>query len=69
MISDDSTIVALATPVGLGAIAIVRLSGRDSYTIALSLTHRASLTPRYAHLCTIYDKEGSAIEEALTQAK
>lgn len=66
MILDDSTIVALATPSGIGAIAIVRLSGQKAYPIILALTHRASLTPRYAHVSTIYDKEGVAIEEAIT---
>lgn len=63
-ILDDSTIVAIATPVGVGAISIVRLSGEFAYHIALKLTHRASLKPRYAHLCQIYD-ENTAIDEAI----
>lgn len=65
MISDDSTIVAIATPAGVGAISIVRLSGKQAYSIALSLTHRISLKPRYAHLCLIYDESGVPIDEAL----
>ncbi len=63
-ILDDSTIVAIATPVGVGAISIVRLSGEFAYNIALKLTHRDSLKPRYAHLCQIYD-ENTAIDEAI----
>lgn len=65
MILDDSTIVAIATPVGIGAISIVRLSGERAYDIALKLTHKASLTPRYAHLCCIYDTQQNMIDEAL----
>ncbi len=34
---DDATICAIATPPGNGAISILRLSGRDSYTIAAKL--------------------------------
>ncbi|GAL63256.1 GTPase and tRNA-U34 5-formylation enzyme TrmE [Algibacter lectus] len=36
MINDD-TIVALATPSGAGAIAIIRLSGKDAITMADSV--------------------------------
>lgn len=41
MILND-TIVALATPAGAGAIAIIRLSGSDAITIASSLFHSVS---------------------------
>jgi len=30
---DDSTIVAIATPPGMGAIAVIRVSGVDSITL------------------------------------
>ena len=33
----DDTIVALATPAGAGAIAVIRLSGKEAITIASSL--------------------------------
>ncbi len=64
-ILDDSTIVAIATPLGVGAISIVRLSGREAYGIALKLTHRENLKARYAHLCSIYDKDNTPIDEAI----
>lgn len=64
-ISDDSTIVAIATPIGIGAISIVRLSGQNAYNITLSLTHKTKLTPRYAHLCDIYDHTDSILDEAI----
>ena len=62
---DDSTIVAIATPVGVGAISIVRLSGKSAYSIALRLTHREELKPRYAHLCHIYDIQETILDEAI----
>lgn len=62
---DDSTIVAIATPIGIGAISIVRLSGARAYEITLLLTKKNQLLPRYAHLCRIYDREGVAIDEAI----
>lgn len=65
MISDDSTIVAIATPLGVGAISIIRLSGSKAYSLALLLTHRESLKPRYAHLCCVYDKNGVPFDEVL----
>lgn len=65
MTLDDSTIVAIGTPIGIGAISIVRLSGGNAYNIALSLTHRDVLKPRYAHLCYIYDTRQMPIDEAL----
>ncbi|HNV52053.1 MAG TPA: hypothetical protein PKM28_04140, partial [Tenuifilaceae bacterium] len=39
---DDSTIVAIATPAGMGAIAVIRLSGKDSIAIADSVLSEAS---------------------------
>ena len=65
MTLDDSTIVAIATPVGVGAISIVRLSGKNACEIILRLTHRDSLKARYAHLCRIYDTQGASIDEAI----
>lgn len=62
---DDSTIVAIATPVGVGAISIVRLSGKSAYSIALRLTYREELKPRYAHLCHIYDAQETILDEAI----
>ncbi len=48
------TIAAIATAHGVGSIAIVRVSGRDSYDIALKLSKKLSLTPRYATLSFLY---------------
>ena len=61
------TIVALATPAGRSAIAIVRLSGRDSVRILRALAPRlpATLRPRRPYLCVLRDAGGEAIDSAL----
>lgn len=59
------TIVAIATPSGIGGIAIVRLSGKDTLPIALRITRATSLTPRYATLCSLFDTTSALIDEAI----
>jgi len=61
----NDTITALATPRGRGAIAIVRLSGPEAYDIALHVTQRSCLEPRYATLSKLFDNENELIDEAL----
>ena len=55
------TIAAIATPNGVGAISIVRLSGPDALNIAKKLTKK-DLTPRVATLSKIYDLEDNLID-------
>jgi tRNA modification GTPase len=59
----EDTIVAVATPGGRGALALVRLSGPDAFTIAGKHLHSPRPEPRVAQLCTVYDQE-----EVLDQA-
>lgn len=59
------TIAAIATPAGQGGIAIIRLSGQSAYAIALGLSHRTSLTERYAHFAKIYDDQERVLDEVL----
>lgn len=59
------TIAAIATAHGIGSIAIVRLSGDDALRIALKVTQKSSLTPRYAHLSTLYSCDNKPIDQAL----
>lgn len=67
MINND-TIVALATPQGMGAIGVIRLSGQDAITIADSvfkgkaLATQKSHTVHYGH---IIDDTGKAIDEVM----
>ncbi len=62
------TIVAVATPPGYGAIAIVRLSGADAGAIAATLTAGAALEPRRATRVALVDESGRPIDDALALA-
>ena len=61
------TIVALATPAGRSAVALVRLSGRDALRILRALAPRlpGTLRPRRPYLCALRDAAGDAIDSAL----
>ena len=53
---NNDTIVAIATPQGSGGIGIIRISGKNSLSIANKLTKK-ELKPRHATFCNIYDDE------------
>ncbi len=66
MRDDHDTIAAIATPPGKGAIAIVRVSGRDARALARKLVHtRAALAPRVAVRADIVDETGPLIDRGL----
>jgi len=58
------TIAAIATPKGVGAISIVRLSGNEALEIAKKLTKK-DLKPRYATLSKLYDYNNELIDIGL----
>ena len=58
-----STIAAIATPMGRGGVGVIRLSGPNSYQIALALTGRQAFKPRCAHLCRGYDRDTTVVEQ------
>ena len=58
------TIAAIATPNGVGAISIVRLSGDTALQIAKKLTKK-DLTPRVATLSKLYDENDELIDIGL----
>lgn len=60
----SDTIAALATAPGVGAVAIVRLSGSKAKAIATELT-RAALDPRRAELCSFRGADGAVIDRGL----
>ena len=60
----DDTIAALATAPGVGAIAVVRLSGPRARDIARALT-RIDPQPRQAELCTFRDFAGAPLDRGL----
>ncbi|WP_457562621.1 tRNA uridine-5-carboxymethylaminomethyl(34) synthesis GTPase MnmE [Caminibacter pacificus] len=58
------TIAAIATPNGIGAISIVRISGDNALEIAKKLTKK-EFTPRKATLAKVYDSNDELIDIAL----
>lgn len=62
---NSDTIAAIATAYGMGSISIIRLSGAKSLEIALALTKRTALQPRYATLSNIYDSHANLLDEAI----
>ncbi|HUR91910.1 MAG TPA: tRNA uridine-5-carboxymethylaminomethyl(34) synthesis GTPase MnmE [Gemmatimonadaceae bacterium] len=62
---DSDTIVALATPPGRGAIAVIRLSGPDAERIAGHHLSPWPVEPRAVTLCEVHDRERKLLEQAL----
>jgi tRNA modification GTPase len=60
----EDTIVATATSVGRGALAVVRLSGPDAFSIARKHVLTWPSDPRTAHLAMIHDG-GESLDHAL----
>jgi tRNA modification GTPase len=67
MTREDTTIVALATPGGTGAISVVRLSGPDAFRIAGRLTglSPSEVSPRTLRRCTVHNASGEILDTAL----
>jgi tRNA modification GTPase len=64
----SDTIVALATPPGVGAIGVIRLSGMDAIKIADSVFHGKKLEKQASHTIhfgTIRDAEDRILDEVL----
>ncbi|MCK9372771.1 MAG: tRNA uridine-5-carboxymethylaminomethyl(34) synthesis GTPase MnmE [Sulfuricurvum sp.] len=61
----SDTIAAIATANGVGSIAIVRLSGERALSVALSMSRRTKLSPRYAVLSFLYALNDELIDEAI----
>jgi len=63
----EETIAAIATPPGEGGIAIVRISGKDSFAVGNTIFSGdiSSYSSHTAHLGKILDSDGGTIDEAL----
>ena len=62
----NDTISALATPPGLGALAIIRISGASLNELYANLTNHSSLVHRKASLRKIYNpKTGDCLDECI----
>ncbi len=64
-IGDGRTIVALSTPPGRGALALVRVSGRDASAVAGALLHPIPRVVRRATRCVVRAADGSTIDDAV----
>jgi tRNA modification GTPase len=60
----DDTIVATATPNGRGALALIRLSGRDAFSIAAKHLRPLPSQPRVSQLCSVHDGD-ELLDQAL----
>ncbi len=61
----STTIAAIATASGISSISIIRVSGDLALTLAKKISKRSSITPRYAHLTSLYNKENELIDYAI----
>lgn len=64
----DSTIAALATPPGTGALALIRISGREAVAVAERCfvgRRPGSWVPRMQHFGRVRSREGQCIDEVL----
>jgi tRNA modification GTPase len=64
-IDSSDSIVAQATVPGRGALAIVRLSGRDAHAIAANVLDRWPKEPRTAVLASVCDEHGAELDQAI----
>ncbi len=62
-----ATIAAIASPFGVGAISLIRLSGAQAISIAdlASGGAASSSSPRFARYATILDKDGRVIDDGI----
>jgi tRNA modification GTPase len=67
MTREDTTIVALATPGGTGAISVVRLSGSDAFRVVGRLTglSPSDAPPRALRRCSVRNESGEILDTAL----
>ncbi|MEA1954543.1 MAG: tRNA uridine-5-carboxymethylaminomethyl(34) synthesis GTPase MnmE [Campylobacterota bacterium] len=60
-----NSIAAIATAHGIASISIIRVSGDAALEIAHKISQLESITPRYAHLTSLYRKDKSLIDQAI----
>ena len=61
----DDTIVAVATPPGRGAIAVVRVSGARAFDVTHTRVTPWPANPRRATLCAVRGRDGEILDNAL----
>jgi len=61
----SNSIVAIATAHGVSSISIIRVSGDIALDIAHKISHLESITPRHAHLTSLYTRNDDLIDHAI----
>ncbi|MEP6998933.1 MAG: tRNA uridine-5-carboxymethylaminomethyl(34) synthesis GTPase MnmE [bacterium] len=65
VVGDERTIAAVATTIGRGALALIRISGPDAGRIATRLLDPAPTHPRHATYCQVRDTSGRTIDDVV----
>jgi tRNA modification GTPase len=65
LVQGDDTIVAVATPPGRGAIAVLRMSGPNAQSIAKRHLTPWPKAPRVATLCRVTSDDGTLLDQTL----
>jgi tRNA modification GTPase len=60
-----NSIAAIATAHGVSSISIIRVSGEAALEIAHKISHLEKITPRYAHLTSLHNRENDLIDHAI----
>ena len=60
-----NSIAAIATAHGVSSISIIRVSGEAALEIAHKISHLEKITPRYAHLTSLYNTQNDLIDHAI----
>jgi len=60
-----NSIAAIATAHGVSSISIIRVSGGAALEIAQKISHLDKITPRYAHLTSLYTAQNDLIDQAI----
>ena len=61
----QNSIVAIATAQGVSSISIIRVSGEAALAIGHAISHLEKITPRYAHLTSLYNASDDLIDHAI----
>jgi tRNA modification GTPase len=60
-----NSIAAIATAHGVSSISIIRVSGEAALPIAKKISKLQKITPRYAHLTSLYNVQDALIDQAI----
>jgi len=60
-----NSIAAIATAHGVASISIIRVSGHAALDIAHKISHLENITPRHAHLTSLYNSNNDLIDHAI----